>query len=203
LQMVRIGRQIPHFEAVELQSIEAVFSADMCYRYLLSMNYSDTLLDSGRSRSAAVILKNPSAADEQMADATIRKVETFIYHRFADVRQLHILNIFAFRATEPGDLNSAFRAEGALKVIGPENDHVIKTVAEGCDYVVLAWGNNSGIDRDLYDERVFRVKQLLQECPQQKIFCVSGKRQTKEPLHGLMWGYAYAIGPAVEQMKGI
>ena len=37
MQMARIGRQIPHFEAVDLNSVEAVFSADKCYRYLLSM----------------------------------------------------------------------------------------------------------------------------------------------------------------------
>jgi hypothetical protein len=201
--MARIGRQIPHFETVELHSVEAVFSADKRYRYLLSMKYSDTLLDAGRSRSAAVIMKNPSAADEQMADATIRKVETFIYHRFSDVRQLHILNIFAYRATEPGDLNLTFREEGPLQVIGPENDHVIKTVAERCDYVVLAWGNNSGIDRELYDERVFRVKQLLQACPAQRLFCISGKKKTKQPLHGLMWGYEYAIDTAMEHMEKI
>ena len=199
--MARIGRQIPHFEFVNPNSIEAVFSADKSHRYLLSMEYNDTLLENGREKVAAVILKNPSAADERMADATIRKVETFVYHRFSDVRQLHILNIFAYRATDPGDLNSTFREEGPLKVIGEENDRVIRTVAGESDYVLLAWGNNSGIDKDLYGERVFRVKQLLQACPAHKIFCISGKVKTKQPLHGLMWGYEYAIGSAADYME--
>lgn len=199
--MVRIGRQIPHFEQVDLSSVEAAFSKDKCYRYSLSLRYDDTLLDRGRERSAAVIMKNPSAADAARADATIRKVETFVYHRFPDVRWLHILNIFAFRATEPGDLNRVAREEGAMRVIGDDNDHVISKVAGGSDYVILAWGNNSGIDPVLYEERVYRVKQLLTGVPAGKLFCISGKKKTKHPLHGLMWGYEYEVCPAIEHMQ--
>lgn len=198
--MVRIGRQIPHFEHVDLTSVEAAFSADRCYRYSLSMRFSDTLLDHERDKSAAVIMKNPSAADAFKADATIRKVETFVYHRFPDVRWLHILNIFAFRATEPGDLNMALQEGGAMRVIGQDNDHVISRVAGASDYVIVAWGNNSGIDPVLYEERVYRVKQLLSEVPAGKLFCISGKKKTKQPLHGLMWGYAYEVCPAIEHM---
>jgi len=199
--MVRIGRQIPHFELVDLTSVEAAFSGDRRYRYSLSMRYTDTLMDSGRDKSVAVIMKNPSAADAARADATIRKVETFVYHRFPEVRWLHILNIFAFRATEPGDLNRVYREEGAMQVVGADNDHVIGKMATASDYVILAWGNNSGIDPVLYDERVYRVKQLLTEVPAGSVFCISGKRKTKQPLHGLMWGYEYAVGPALEYMQ--
>ena len=115
--MVRIGRQIPHFEMVDISSIEAAFSRDKRYRYQLTMRYNDNLMDSGRKESAAVIMKNPSAADALRADATIRKVETFVYHRFPGVRWLHILNIFAFRGTDPADLNDAFKKFGAHFVI--------------------------------------------------------------------------------------
>jgi hypothetical protein len=118
--MTGIGRQIPHFELVDLNSIQAVFSSDKRYRYLLSLNYNDTLLDKARDKVAVVILKNPSAADEHKADAIIRKVETFVYHRFKDVRWLHIVNIFQ----------------------------------------------------------------------------IIGNRKTKQPLHGLMWGYDYSIQSA-------
>jgi hypothetical protein len=165
------------------------------------MRFADTLVDSGRDRAAAVIMKNPSAADAAGADATIRKVETFVYHRFPDVRWLHILNIFAFRATDPGDLNLVLREEGAMEVIGADNDHVIGKMAGACDYVILAWGNHSGIDPVLYDERVYRVKQLLTEVPAGRIFCISGKKKTKQPLHGLMWGYTYEVGPAIQYMQ--
>ncbi len=196
--MVRIGRQIPHYKTVDENSLEALFSSELKYRYLLSLKFADTLLDRGRDKSIVVILKNPSAADERMADATIRKIETFVYNRFPDVRQLYVLNIFAFRATEPGDLNEAFKNAGSQEVIGSENNRIIKNTIQESDYVILAWGNSSGIDKTLYEERIFRVKMILKDIPQQKIYCIRGKTKTIQPLHGLMWGYEYDIIPAIE-----
>ncbi len=145
-----------------------------------------------------LVYEFPSAADERMADATIRKIETFVYNRFTDVRHLHILNIFAFRATEPGDLEDAYQQGGSMEVIGGENDKVIKERFDKSDYVILAWGNSSGINKTLYEERIFRVKMILKEIPQQKIYCITGKMKTIQPLHGLMWGYEYNIIPAIE-----
>ena len=91
--MVRIGRQIPHFEEVDITSITASISDDRRFRYLLQMRYGRSLYDNARNRSAAVILKNPSAADTRLADSTIRKVETFIYHHMEDVLQHNMQNI--------------------------------------------------------------------------------------------------------------
>lgn len=199
--MSRIGRQISHFKFIDPRSVHAVFSKDKRYRYLLSMSYSNTLLDTKREKNAVVILKNPSAADEFMADATIRKVETFIYHRFDDVKMLYILNIFAYRASDSADLNDAFLKGGPMEVIGVENDYVIKQTLAGCDYGIIAWGNRSNIDKDLYEERVYRVKQIIQQFPLQHFFHVSGRMSTKFPLHGLMWGYDYSILPGGKHLE--
>lgn len=199
--MARIGKQIPHYEWIDPVSVDAVFSADRRYRYRLTLHYRDSLMDSGRHASLTVILKNPSAADHSMADATIRKVETFVYNRFSDVRTLHILNIFAFRATDPGDLNQAFKDKGAMEVIGAENDHVIGKTLEESDYVIIAWGNRSGIDEGLYDERLQMVLRSLSSVPEHKIFAVCGSQETIHPLHGLMWGYNYEIIPAETYLK--
>ena len=199
--MVRIGRQIPHYKTIDEFSIEAAFSSDKKYRYLLSMKYANTLLDSERDKSIAVIMKNPSAADEKKADATIRKVETFVYNRFLDVRQLHILNIFAFRATEPADLNQAFDVGDAMEVIGTENDRIIRNTLAEMDYIILAWGNTSGIDKTMYEERIYRVKMMMEEVSRHKIFTITGRTKTKHPLHGLMWGYDYDIKP-IDEFQG-
>ncbi len=194
--MPRIGRQIAHFEQVDLNTIKAVFSDGRKFRYLLGMRFLDTLIDRGRDQTVSVILKNPSAADANMADATIRKVETFIYHKFERVRNLNILNIFAYRATDPRDLNAMFIEQGPISVIGENNDNMIRDACDESDYIILAWGNRSGIDSVLYEERVFRVKQILEKIPASKILTVSGKKKTKQPLHGLMWGYNYKISQA-------
>jgi hypothetical protein len=199
--MARIGKQIPHFEWIDTGSADAVFSSDKRYRYRLTMQFRDSLVDTGRHASLTVILKNPSAADHSMADATIRKVETFVYSRFSDVRTLHILNIFAFRATDPGDLNQAFMEKGALEVIGSENDHVIGKTLEESDYLIIAWGNRSGIDEGLYEERVQMIKRLIDVFPSHKSFTVRGNQETIHPLHGLMWGYDYEIVPAEMFLK--
>jgi len=193
--MVRIGRQIPHFDQVKTEELTAVFSPCMRFRYVLRIPFRDSLYDRDRHLVLSVLLKNPSSADEQMADATIRKVETFVYHRFPEVRYLNILNLFARRATDATDLNMVFREEGSEMVIGPENDDYILNFARESDFFITAWGNNSGIDSVLYGERIIRAGHLIAEVPARKMLQVVGPRETVQPLHGLMWGYDYDIVP--------
>lgn len=142
-----------------------------------------------------MILKNPSAADEKAADSTIRKVETYIYHHLGDVLELSILNIFALRATEPSDLNREYASRGAEDVIGPENDMMIRSVLEKADFVVAAWGNNNGINPGLYTERVKAVKHILAGTCSTRLFEVTKERETRQPLHGMMWAYGHRLQP--------
>jgi len=193
--MVRIGRQIPHFEEVDPNSVKAEFSEDGSFRYLLEMKFRNSLYDTGRSKSAVVIMKNPSAAGVKAADTTIRKVETYIYHHLKDVLHLSILNIFALRATDARDLNMEFESSGKKAVVGPANDATIRNISSGADYVVVAWGNHSGIDKQLYAGRIGRVKRLLAEVGQQRVYRVSGEKNNVQPLHGMMWGYDYKLLP--------
>jgi len=199
--MVRIGRQIPHFEEVDLRSINAEFSDDRRFRYLLEMRYANSLYDAGRSKRAVVIMKNPSAADTKAADTTIRKVETYIYHHLKDVLQLSILNIFALRATDAADVNNEFEIGGEPAVVGPANDAAIRNIAAGADYVVVAWGNRSGINEKLYLERIGRVKRILAESGQRRVYRVSGEKENVQPLHGMMWGYDYKLVPYLKMKE--
>ena len=142
-----------------------------------------------------MILKNPSAADTRLADSTIRKVETFIYHHMEDVLQLSILNIFALRATDAADLNREYEILGREAVVGPGNDATIRAITAAADYVVVAWGNRSGINSELYGERVRSVKQGLADAGPFRVFEVKGKKETVQPLHGMMWGYDHQLVP--------
>lgn len=199
--MIRIGRQIPHFGEVDLSSVRADFSADRRFRYRLTMNFGGSLYDSGRVKKAAVILKNPSAADTRAADSTIRKVETFIFKNLEDVVELSILNIFALRATDASALNGEFELKGEESVVGPDNDETIRRIAGEADYVIVAWGNRSGIQAELYHERVRRVKNLLSGIGATRIFEVLGNREYMQPLHGMMWGYDYPLVPYLKLKK--
>lgn len=193
--MIRIGRQIPHFEEVDLSSLTATFSDDRRFRYLLEMKFNTSLYDTNRNKKAAVVLKNPSAADTGAADSTIRKVETYIYKRLDDVEHLSILNIFALRATDAADLNREYQVLGSEAVVGPDNDTVIRDVIGEADYVVLAWGGRSGIDSGLYAERIQQVKHLIPGKRSHRVFEVKGEKETFQPLHGMMWGYGFRLQP--------
>lgn len=85
----------------------AVISACGLYRYVL------TRIVGPGSRSTVFIMLNPSIADATADDPTIRRCIGFA-QRWGCGR-LVVLNLFAFRATDPADLK---RAE---EPVGPEN----------------------------------------------------------------------------------
>ncbi len=193
--MARIGRQVDHYSEVDIQSIRADFSPDRLFRYTLEMSYKGDLLNQDRSKTLAVILKNPSSADEKRSDSTIRKVETFVWKQFPDVRSLRILNIFAFRATDALEVNERLRSMDEAAVAGIENDAFFKSTLQRTDYVICAWGGPSGIDARGYESRIASVKDIISKHYSGPAYQVCGIQPTKEPLHGLMWGYEYELKP--------
>lgn len=96
-------------------------------------------------RFVVFVMLNPSTADADADDPTIRRCVDFGQRWNYD--GLIVVNLFAFRATQP----SAMRA--ARDPIGPENDlHIARALdAILCDRsdVVCAWGTNGDfMDRD-------------------------------------------------------
>ena len=191
--MARLGRQVDHFREVDINSIAAVFSPDKAFRYALTMNYHRHLLLPRGEKEMTVILKNPSSADEKRSDSTIRKVETFVWKRFPEAATLHILNIFSFRATDALELSQRMKTMGYEAVVGEANDHWFEKLLTRSDGVICAWGGPSGIELTNYELRIKNVKKLIDEHFSGPVYQVVGKQTTKEPLHGLMWGYDYAI----------
>ena len=49
-----------------------------------------------------------------------------------------MVNLYAYRATDPGDLRRAGYP------VGPENDQHIEAATKRCERVVLAWGVHAG-----------------------------------------------------------
>ena len=186
----RIGRQVKHFEAVDVKNINAVFSEDKIYRYTLEMEYCDR---KNYKNTMTVILKNPSSADEKKADNTIRRVEKYVYEKFHDVRYLNILNIFAYRATDAKDVNNALMTYGLDYVVGLENNKYIKSLVKESDYVIKAWGGNSGINKKLYNRRINQVNDILVEITEKQnilIYRVDGNGRGSDiyPFHACFWG---------------
>ncbi len=178
-----LGRQVKHSKCVDEMRTSASFSQNCEFRYWLHIPY---VTERGRSQSVSVILKNPSSADAQMADTTIRRVEEYVHRSFPTAAGLTILNIFAYRATKPKFVNARVQTLGLEGAIGSYNDCAIKSKLFKSHHILIAWGAHSGIGQ--YDERVQQVAKILY--PYRHIaWRVGSLSKNEHPLHGLRWAY--------------
>lgn len=115
-----------------LQS-RATFSEDRVYRYTLRRTW-----DHGKGFCAFVGL-NPSTADETNDDPTIRRCVGFA--RSWGYGGIMMLNLFAYRATDPREL---LRLGGSLidRAVGPDNNGFLTVMTElvACREIVCCWG---------------------------------------------------------------
>lgn len=123
----------------------AWFSPCMQYRYGL---YRE--IPGGESRTMAVIACNPSTADHEQGDPTV----TRCINRAKEMGfgGFEMLNIFAWRATDPKDMRRA------IEPIGLENDEFIRHTVNQCDMVICAWGTHGK-----YKDRGDAVLKLLKD----------------------------------------
>jgi hypothetical protein len=110
------------------ESKSAVTSPCGKYRYRLTRTWD------GRTLPLVWIMLNPSTADAEIDDPTIRRCVSFSKREGAG--GLEVLNLFAFRATDP----KALRTEA--DPIGPDNDEWIREVLHPHSRVVAAWGEH-------------------------------------------------------------
>jgi hypothetical protein len=109
----------------------ATFSPCRTYRYLLRRVWSEA------DGTLLIIGLNPSTADEQSDDPTIRRCIAFA--KRLGHGQLLMANLFGYRATDPAELLKA------NDPIGPENDTWIALAAEAADLTIVAWGTNGAL----------------------------------------------------------
>lgn len=104
----------------------AVFSPCRKWRYSLFRIWDDSI------RPVAFIGLNPSTADEENDDPTVRRCIN--YARAWGAGGLVMLNAFAYRATDPRDMKAA------RDPVGPDNDKALAFNAKAASLVVAAWG---------------------------------------------------------------
>lgn len=119
----------------------AMLSPCLKYRYRLSRNWDD-------GPEVCWVMLNPSTADASQDDPTIRRCLAFT--RAWGYAGLHVVNLFAFRATDRRELRKV------LLPVGMDNDRHIAEVAKRCPLIVGAWGNDGG-----YLGRAGQVRELL------------------------------------------
>lgn len=145
----------------------ATISADGLYRYTLSRTWDWN----GPVWSLAFIMLNPSTADAELDDPTIRRCMGFA--RTFGYGGLVVVNLYAFRATKPADL---WRAADP---VGPENDEYLAALladraAHGVP-TIAAWGAHAKPDR---------VRQVLDMPGAERLVCL-GHTKHGAPRHPL------------------
>lgn len=110
---------------------QCVFSPDRAYRYVLRHRCRDMICET--QRRIAWIGLNPSTADEGTLDQTLTAVCR--YSKKWGFSELVMLNLFAFRATDPRELKRA------MDPIGPDNDEHLLVEARKADRVIACWGD--------------------------------------------------------------
>lgn len=94
------------------------------------------------------IMLNPSTADADKDDPTIRRCMDF--SRSWGFAGMVVVNLFAWRATDPADMKRA------VHPVGPANDAEIMYFARNSEAIVAAWGTHGA-----YQERGKRVLAML------------------------------------------
>ena len=115
---------------------DAGFSDCRKYRYWLLRRWDDEPL-------LNVIGLNPSTADEEKDDPTIRRIMGFA--RGWKYGGIQMLNLFSYRATDPKDM---MRAEDP---VGPNHDDLTRFFSKESNTIFCCWGTHGGyLDRDKY-----------------------------------------------------
>lgn len=139
----------------------AVMSECGRYRYSLTRHW-------GTGHRLLFIMLNPSTADEHDDDPTIRRCIGFAQRN--GFGELHVCNLFAYRATVPRQLRTADDP------VGPLNDEWIQREMGHASLTVAAWGAWPGAE-----ERAREVVKLAGHGP---LFCL-GTTKDGSPRHPL------------------
>ncbi len=156
------------------RSKSAFFSKDRRYRYLLRRRVGDS------SRRVLFIMLNPSMADEEKNDPTIRRCIGFAQKWGYGL--LDVVNLFALMSTNPKLLLEADDP------IGPDNDAAIRAALEVADTVVLAWGSHA-LD---HEERAAAVIEMVRKAA--RPYCL-GLTKRGAPRHPLRLASSTTLEP--------
>ena len=114
-------------------------SDDGRYRYRLDRQWAAT---SRQPRTAVFVMLNPSTADADKDDATIRRCVNFADREGCG--RLIVVNLFALRSTDPSALRAGWLAGD--DVTGPDNHAaILEAIDEAAGtngLIIAAWGAN-------------------------------------------------------------
>ena len=136
----------------------------------------------GEPKSVLFVMLNPSTADADIDDPTIRKCVGFAKRWGFD--RMEVVNLFAYRATDPRVL---LRLPERDDPFGVRNQEVIQQAAWDCAMIVCAWGTHGA-----HLGQNETVLGWIEGC-QSKPLGALGFSKNGEPRHPLMLSYKTPI----------
>ena len=107
---------------------DAYISPCQKYRYWLYRSWDKT------KKSCSFIMLNPSTADADIDDPTIRRC--IAYAQKFGFGSFYVINLFAYRTPYKNVLKKV------EDPVGPENDVCIESIAKKAEILIAAWGND-------------------------------------------------------------
>lgn len=156
---------------------DAILSNDGVYRYNLIREWD------AMDPVMLFIMLNPSTADAVEDDPTIRRCIGFAKREGCGM--IEVVNLFAFRATDPKELKTADEP------VGVDNDAIIQQAAEDADIIVCAWGTHGVLKKR--NEEVISLLQSIGRTP----MCF-GTTKAGHPKHPLYLPADAGIVPLME-----
>lgn len=156
------------------ENLSAIISDCGQYRYTLHRTLESPLR---WVKPCLFIMLNPSTADAELDDPTIRRCISFAKRE--GCTELTVVNLFALRSTNPEYLLTA------QDPVGPDNDQYIKEQVEKHQngLIIAAWGSHKSISK-----RVSQVIPLLNNA-----YCL-GTNKDGTPKHPL---YLASLTPLI------
>lgn len=144
------------------------------YRYRLTRTWGSSL------QQLIWCMLNPSTADAEKDDATIRKCIGFTKRKFPEHGGIIVVNLFGFRATNPKALLTAYDP------VGPDNRFAVsEAMLSGT--TVVAWGGSvPGIGET--PQAIKQIRSIATTHQRDNVFCF-GRTLYGEPRHPLMLAY--------------
>jgi hypothetical protein len=137
-----------------------------------------TFIEGGESAPLKFVMLNPSTADADTDDATIRRCMGFAKREKAG--GILVVNLSPWRATDPADLDRAYRrGEDVLYLKGRDGNRSVIQRARAGGPFILAWG--AGIRPWMRE----MAEWVITEGGLYQNLCL-GKTKEGEPRHPLM-----------------
>jgi hypothetical protein len=179
----------------------AAFSFDRCFRYVLERRWGEP--PRRKADTVAFIMLNPSVADAERLDPTVRRCCGFAYDW--GYKRLLVGNACALITTDPRALRTAPDAIG-----GPENDRALSWIASHSALVILAWGAHLSRTRAQAVVEIVRRAGATPHClgvtakgaPKHPLYLSSETQPTPYPPPGAFRGHPAGLGADPDRTWG-